>query len=262
MGRYPTVEFTIAIPPGGCPLHCRMCPQDKLVAVYRGPTMLSLVNFVKIVARIPDGVRVTFSGFSEPSINPNFVNMVLHAFRRHPVSVYTTGIGLTEQDVYRLAHAMPYCQWPNGGFCLHLPDVGGNTRIPPEAVGTYFQVMKWIAEANIRGLWATAVGEVSSTIAALFPKVSHVSIWSRAGNLNMDGAQSATYDGPRTCGCQEGLEHCVVLPSGDVFLCCMDFGLTHRLGNLLQQEYNEIVPAPKTAFDLCRRCENSVEVTT
>ena len=33
----------------------------------------------------------------------------------------------------------------------------------------------------------------------------------------------------------------ILLPNGDVILCCMDYGLKHKLGNLLDQSYNEIL---------------------
>lgn len=40
--------------------------------------------------------------------------------------------------------------------------------------------------------------------------------------------------------CQEGMEHGVLLPNGDVVLCCMNYGLQHKLGNLTKQSYQEI----------------------
>ena len=64
--------------------------------------------------------------------------------------------------------------------------------------------------------------------------------------------------GPSTCGCIEHLYHNVVLPNGDVSLCCMDYSLEKILGNLFVDEYDDIMPAPLTTFDMCGRCENGV----
>jgi len=58
----------------------------------------------------------------------------------------------------------------------------------------------------------------------------------------------------------------VMLPNCDVVLCCMDFGLKHKLGNLLDQSYLDIVNSPnfqkirsnRFHWDgdcLCRECD-------
>ena len=62
-----------------------------------------------------------------------------------------------------------------------------------------------------------------------------------------------------SCGCDETLYHNVVLPNGDVSLCCMDYGLKHILGNLYTQEYNDIIPEPLSCFTLCSSCENGIK---
>ena len=59
-----------------------------------------------------------------------------------------------------------------------------------------------------------------------------------------------------TCNCVEDLYHNVLLPNGNVSLCCEDYNLEHIIGNLFEEEYNEIVPKPNTCFDLCNGCEN------
>ena len=60
----------------------------------------------------------------------------------------------------------------------------------------------------------------------------------------------------RPVGCLEKLYHNVVLPNGDVSLCCMDYGLEHIIGNLLDQEYEDVIPKHNTCFfNLCRFCE-------
>jgi hypothetical protein len=62
-----------------------------------------------------------------------------------------------------------------------------------------------------------------------------------------------------TCGCIEDLYHNVVLPNGDVSLCCMDYGLKHIIGNIYEQEYDDIIPPPFSCFKLCQTCENGIE---
>jgi hypothetical protein len=66
-------------------------------------------------------------------------------------------------------------------------------------------------------------------------------------------------DKQMTCNCIEDLYHNVVLPNGDVSLCCMDYGLKHILGNIYEQEYEDIIPRPLQCFSLCQGCENGIE---
>jgi len=97
-------------------------------------------------------------------------------------------------------------------------------------------------------------------------------MWSRAGNLNREVILKpellnltdrfrSIYHGPEphTCGCEEKLYHNVLLPNGDVSLCCMDYGLEQILGNLFESEYDDIMPKPLSCFDLCNYCENAVK---
>ncbi len=46
----------------------------------------------------------------------------------------------------------------------------------------------------------------------------------------------------------------VMLPNGDVVLCCNDYGLTHPLGNLLTDNYYDL--KRRGDFELCRFCED------
>jgi hypothetical protein len=94
-------------------------------------------------------------------------------------------------------------------------------------------------------------------------------MWHRAGNLlgeavlkpelmNVFDRVQTIYTGedPMTCDQYERLYHNVLIPSGDVSLCCMDYNLEEIIGNLFEQEYNEILPKPFSTFDMCRRCES------
>jgi radical SAM protein with 4Fe4S-binding SPASM domain len=46
----------------------------------------------------------------------------------------------------------------------------------------------------------------------------------------------------------------VLLPNGDVQLCCMDYGLEHKIGNLLTMSYNDLFTS-----DEYRRIESGLE---
>jgi hypothetical protein len=70
---------------------------------------------------------------------------------------------------------------------------------------------------------------------------------SRAENLDLSGLDYLqTRDGfkeraPSMCGsCGSELKQNILMPNGDVVLCCMDYGLKHVLGNLLSQSYESL----------------------
>ena len=54
-------------------------------------------------------------------------------------------------------------------------------------------------------------------------------------------------------GLEEQFTQNVVLPNGDVYLCCCDYGLKHKIGNLFETNFNNMVRAEK--YELCKNCE-------
>lgn len=268
---YPTLEFTTSIPPKGCVIDCAFCPQKTLLNVYNADKTMTFENFKQVIDKLPKEIRITFSGFTEPWLNKRCTDMLLYAYEQgHPVSAFTTGVGMTVQDVERLKD-VKFTTGPNGGFCLHLPDQERIAKHP--ITPRYLEVIKRFKEleSEIQGFYVMCMGEVHDDIKPYWPEASIPEFWSRAGNLlgeaiikpelqkyqdrfkHMDHG-----DAPRTCGCVEDLYHNVVLPNGDVSLCCMDYGLEQIIGNIYTQEYEDIIPKPKTCFSLCQRCENGI----
>ena len=269
---YPTLEFTTSIPPKGCVIDCAFCPQRTLLDVYDSDKTMTLENFKKVIDKLPKEIRITFSGFTEPWLNKHTTDMLLYAYEQdHPISAFSTGIGMTLKDVERIKN-IPFTQGPNGGFCLHLPDQERIAKHP--ITPRYIKVLEYFKsiQHEIQGFYVMCMGEVHDDVKHIFPTAHIPEFWSRAGNLlgeaiikpelqkfqdrfkHMDhGAQEMT------CGCVEDLYHNVVLPNGDVSLCCMDYGLKHIIGNIFEQDYDDIIPAPFTTFKLCQTCENGIK---
>ena len=56
--------------------------------------------------------------------------MILYAHEKgHPVSMFTTGVGMTLKDFKRIQH-IPWAGAPNGGFTLHIPDADRKAKHP------------------------------------------------------------------------------------------------------------------------------------
>ena len=268
----PTMEVTTTVPQNGCVVDCVFCPQRLLTESYQGQRVMSLEDFQRRVDRIPKDVRITFSGFVEPWLNKHCTDMVLYAHETgHPVSVFTTGIGMSVDDIERIAH-VPFMGGPNGGFTFHLPDSELLAKHP--ITPGYIKLCEWVRDNHhrIANFYLMSMG---STV---HPAVSHcfdgnfvvAQMWDRAGNLSREAIlkpelmqmkgrwnQTQHTDGPRTCGCVENLYHNVMMPNGDVSLCCMDYGMDNIIGNLDRQSYEEVIPEANTCYKICLSCENA-----
>jgi hypothetical protein len=73
---------------------------------------------------------------------------------------------------------------------------------------------------------------------------------SRGGNL----WEVKEHEG--VCSNSPSYKQNVVLPNGDVYLCCMDYGLNHKVGNLLNTNFNDLNRCGN--YELCKTCEKFI----
>jgi len=175
-------------------------------------------------------VRIDFSGFSEPFINPEAVDMVLYAHEEgYKIAVFTTALGLSLPDVKRL-RPIPY-----ETFELHLRDKEGLSNIPQSEVLT------------------TAISRITRNFHnSITGSHTSVKLSSRAGSNKHIRA-------PRVKGslkCGRGTPRWVMLPNLDCYLCCMDYGLKTQIGNLGEKTWEELLEdSSGRRPTLCRKCE-------
>lgn len=261
----PCLEITTII---GCRNNCTYCPQDKLINAYRSRSkemLMSFDTFKRCIDKVPKNIVIELSGFSEAWLNPECTNMVRYASQKgHKISIYTTLVGMTLADLDLIKEI------PIQSFWLHLPTNEGKEKIIVD--GNYLKLLKEVSnflEANkdkinisyhIRGREAHP-----KVKAILRDRVQKRVIGSRAGNLNeLEVRHLKRRRGE--IGCARNLCQNVLLPNGDVALCCMDYGLKHIIGNLLTSGYqslfssNEFLKVKKGLEDesidtLCRYCD-------
>lgn len=261
------LEITTKI---GCSVNCKYCPQDLLREESKKksvPRVMELDVFKKCVDNCPKDVAINFSGYVEPWTNPNCREMVLYAFSTgHAINMFTTTTGLTVEDIDAIAHI------PFEIFSIHLPEAELKMNIKVDE--KYLKVLEHLTNANIKNLTFHCHAqktnpEVMSLLEKRY-KVDFESLIDRAGNLEEMGA-GKNLDGSIHCARSAMLTRGVLLPNGDVQLCCMDYGLKHKLGNLTSNDYNwifgfsnpkyaEIMKSMKTGGKdlLCRTCSSAV----
>lgn len=229
------LEITTVI---GCRLRCSYCPQPLLIKQYAKNDdkthVMPLEIFKACLNTVPSITSVTFAGMAEPWLNPACTDMVMHAINKgHDVVVYTTVLGMSMADVERL-RGLHFKH-----LCLHLPDAENRMKLPITA--EYLRVLQALVAAQPEHNYSV-IGPCHPAIAATLGHTipdSTGALHSRAGNIATHGIQQV----PRRTGrldTRHCIDHNVLLPNGDVALCCQDYGLKHVLGNLLKQSYNEL----------------------
>ena len=255
----PTLEFTLMV---GCPLKCTFCPQDSLRGIYGKtyPKYMSLENFKKILAKVPDHVRIDFSGMAEPWANPDATEMLRHTLERgFTVAIYTTLYDMSLQDGLAVVDMLRRHAAQIEVLCLHLPDRNGNMR-------GWRHTSEY--EANLRAFIALGVskalshfeimtmdpsGEVHKDLDRLGIKLGSWIGHTRAGNVPREAvgqqamAEMPEHHGAVSCSFTPFYDQNVCLPNGDVVLCCMDYSLKHKVGNLLEQDYYKMFAGPGLA---------------
>ncbi|PPQ39732.1 Iron-sulfur cluster-binding domain-containing protein [Rhodoblastus acidophilus] len=280
-----TMEITTM---AGCPLMCTFCPQDELKAAYGKlkDKYMSLETFQTLLEKIPAHVRIDFSGMAEPWANPRATDMVRAALERgRRVAIYTTLYGISVEDSALLTQdLLPRFAAQIEVVCLHLPDESGNMR-GYKGSDSYRAVLKNFLDLPNNGFPAKTLnimtmdgsGRVHPDLRDLVPGLGKWTGHSRAGSLGeAQGERVGASATPRNgfalaCASTPFYDHNVVLPNGDVVLCCMDYGLQHVIGNLLDSGYYDLFAAPElnrlrvenqkpgfSACSICKSCDNVV----
>jgi hypothetical protein len=245
---YATLEITTKV---GCPVACTYCPQAKTAKNYKGENLMTVETLGKCLDKVPQDItstggqrtRIEFSGFCEPYANPNcsdLINLVYDKGFRN-ITLYTTFRGMKLNDFERIKHI------PFAFVSIHLPDEEGLAKIPIH--DDYFKLLERMIDTYEVGFFA--YGKMNSKIMKFIAQKEPmavkgkfnwvVNVHSRAGNV--DGITPiARKSGHIKCSAVPNMEfnHNILLPNGDVSVCCMDFSLQHIIGNLLRDDYYDL----------------------
>jgi hypothetical protein len=231
----PTLEITTMM---GCPMQCTFCPQDKLVANYPADAVraLSLDKFKEILAKVPRHVRIDFSGMAEPWANRHATGMLEHTLLDgRNVAVYTTLQGMHDPEA--VVSSLRFHSSQVEVVVVHLPDARGNMR-----GFRYSEQYRRSLELfrGLRDVRFMTMGESAGPVDMRWNPIT------RAGNLDLQRIEDQpivpdpVYRTPVSCSFTPFYDQNVLLPNGDVVLCCMDYSVKHKLGNLLEQDYYDI----------------------
>lgn len=220
------IEVTTVI---GCGIACVNCPQDAIKEAYSGAKMLGLQEFKDMLQSVPTDVMICFSGYAEPFINPACTEMILYAHEKgHQVGLYTTMVGMTMNDWNRIKHI------PISPLVIHVPTVEGMENIDVDT--EYYEKLETIRPHNY-----SAHGTIPKDIKKRMFNAYIMGadqIHDRAGLVD-NNKRVEHHKGQIFCATD--MQHPVLLPNGDMQVCCQDFGLQEKIGNLKEQSYDEIM---------------------
>ena len=252
MGR---LEITTHI---GCPIDCVDCPQKLLRSKYKGRKTMSFEDYKKAIDKVPKGTRIDFSGMCEPFVNKSCADMILYAAEKgFPLALYTTLQGATMKDYERLKNVKYEV------VTIHLPDAEGRSHFV--ITDEYLEVLhKW--ETNNYSCHGSVHDAVKNYMKPYRNLITFMH--DRAGNVEC--RPHIDIEPNRMLRCVTSgtaMNHNVLLPNGDVLMCCMDYGYTGKFGNLFEQEYEEVLNsdvacAMRATLDegesICRHCANAI----
>jgi hypothetical protein len=206
--------------------------------------------------------QIFFSGFCEPWANPECTEMIELAHQRgHVLQVYTSLFGMSLKDVPRLA-SIPFRK-----FFVHLPTEDSRPRAMTGREAEVFSALASSGVQNLRWVMMRSPSGDPRLHSSMAKAVEGASvpgeIWdvnSRAGNLNIyrERRNKALMSAVGAC---KRRRRGVLLPNGDVTLCCMDWSLTTIIGNLYDQPLSELYSSGKLKQGvnaiphLCRSCD-------
>ena len=260
---YRVLEITTVV---GCGVACTYCPQRTFATIQRSVSSQSVMPvevFDKCLATVPADVDISFSGYAEPWLNPFCTTMVKHAhIKGHGLRIFTTLVGMTLQQLEEVVSTSPKL------LVVHLFDDGEymNERFVNE---TYLTILRRLAGISAPWLRFIVFGTVHRALRSIVPPdriVTTRPLISRAGSVNCQIVPTPpALSGPIVCTEARQYRN-VLLPNGDVTLCCMDYQRTHVLGNLIDVSYAELHQSPtfqtllrRMAGEcgelICRRCE-------
>jgi hypothetical protein len=237
----PALEISTNI---GCPVACAYCPQRTLLAAYSKRSsvfMMSFECFKTCVDKVPVEVAIDFSGMSEAWRNPECTRMVKYASERgHRVRIHTTLTGMRKEDVEILSTL------PLDAVRVHLPSSNNLEKITVDV--KYLEVLDKVASLIPVARFVCFGRQAHPDVRKLLRKYPTAKIRMASASNRADNACSPgkpiffMKKGSMQCG--NNARYNILLPNGDVILCCMDYGLKNVLGNLLSMDYEELFRGP------------------
>ena len=202
---------------------CSYCPQDAYKRAYKrmpGRHSATLDDYKLMLANVAHTTRnIDFSGYTEPLYNPYWFDIFQHTLEQgYAVTLFSTLGNASLDDLDKLS-----------GLALNRIYVHFLDHVIQRHKLAF--LIERCREHHL-DLVFIYFDEDGRELATDFQNQVGCERWtahSRAGLVNIGRRY---LQGPVSCSEQRHFSN-VVLPNGDVHVCCMDFALQYKIGNLL-----------------------------
>lgn len=237
---------------------CSYCPQENYIKGYKATNttskkLMSVEDYKIILGNVDHLVnQVYFTGFTEALAHPEWDKFVEYTKNQNYQTTFnTTFYGATIEKIDRLIELDVDVE-------VHLTD--SKIKVPQNILD-YF-ARRYKRSAPIFNFFT----EEGRRLLPQNVDARSVDAHSRADNL--DHIPRKVIEGPVRCHTNRFFSN-VVVPNGDVSVCCSDFSLKHIMGNLLTQKLKDIRKGdPMKAFlkkmrggdptFICNNCEYAI----
>lgn len=260
----PAISLTTVI---GCRVNCNYCPQNLLVTSYFKENKnrireMSVDIFKQCLNKLPQECSILFCGMSEPFLNSNCIELLeIAAESGRNIDLNTTLVGIDMETLRRVV------ELPIGFVTLHVADAYGYANIPLSE--EYYEMVDFLINyrkangdpfINLCNAQATPDERIQAICNNKYEILT--TMHDRAGNLKDEKLLCSNHRfGSISCGLSgTKLNRNVLLPDGTLLLCDNDYGMKHVLGNLLLNDYEEIMNGEELQkiHEACERDDSDV----
>ena len=228
------VELSLKV---GCKNACEYCPQGVYLKAYKGDIKeLTLEDFKKMLENIPKTYTLQIAGKSEPFLNKDFPDMLIYAHSvGYKINVFTTLVGFTEEIADKLNKSDLILN------IAHFHIYKSKSMNPKD-----FAKSRTLFLKKVKCVFAE-----TSMVSNPFSIASHC-------------FEIKPYKGKMESVCYRAYNNSIDV-NGDIYLCCMDWSLKYKLGNIYEssidsEEVNfkrmECIDKMQSDDDfICKHCE-------
>jgi radical SAM protein with 4Fe4S-binding SPASM domain len=270
---YILIEFSLFVK---CPVDCSYCPHESLNHASK-EKYIDIDKFKLFLDRIPTEVGIVYAGFCEPLLYKNFDIAVKYASTKK----YRQFVATTLPDKFENNIDVFFDESLWAGRSIHLRDEFMKYK-PDEAyyknLDKFFRQMQFNKNSSLDNRFSFLGENIDRKIILLLKKHNLIHLHTKLKPYQRIESP-IEYKEPERSSFLTGNIYCnrgfyrkqMVVPGGDVVLCCMDVEKKHVLGNLSSHSYQDIYNSKEysrvmNGFNnekentICRRCVYAKQV--
>jgi organic radical activating enzyme len=239
---YMLIEFSLFVK---CPVDCSYCPHESLNAASK-EKYIDIEAFKLFLSKIPNSVGLVYAGFCEPLFYKNFNSVVKYAHSKN----YRQFVATTLPDKFDDNLDVFFNESLWAGRSIHLRDEHMKYKVENnyyKNLDKFFRQMHFNKNEKLDNRFSFLGETIDKKIILLLKKYNLIHLHTKLkpyqrieSPIEYEQAEKGSFLAG-SIYCTRGFyKKQMVVPGGDVVLCCMDVEKKHILGNLNKTDYHGI----------------------